>query len=240
MKKLKPLILLIGLVIALVGCTQKSTGSHSEKENNNENSSDEIKTEVDEEDGKKEFGHEPNKREHDEQSSKEILMLDFFLPEGSKAHYEGEGNEFAELDIEVVAVNDNYVVVDEDNGGALVRTVYSIQQDTIEILSTETIDFEVAIPTIKEIANMEPIEVYLQKPFEKGATFGEWTIAETGVTVETPYKNFENVIVIEMKENDFVNRKYFAEGFGEIKREAIMDTDGNEEFIITSLLESVE
>lgn len=240
MKKLKPFILLMGLVIALVGCTQKSTDRHSEKENNDENASDENQTEVDKEDGNKEFNHEPNKGELDEQSTQENMMLDFFLPEGSKAHYEGEGNEFAELDIEVVAANDTYVVVDEDNGGALIRTIYSIQQDKIEILSKETIDFDVVIPTIKEIANMEPIDVYLQKPFNKGATFGEWTITETGVSVETPYKKFENAIVIEMKDNDFVNRKYFVQGFGEIKREAIMDTDENEEFIITSLLESLE
>ena len=32
----------------------------------------------------------------------EISMSDFFLPNGSKAHYKGEGNEFAELDIEVI------------------------------------------------------------------------------------------------------------------------------------------
>ena len=52
----------------------------------------------------------------------------------------------------------------------------------------------------------------MQKPFEVGTTFNQWTIVETDATVETPYQQFEHVLVIEMKENDFTNRKYFAEG----------------------------
>ena len=38
-------------------------------------------------------------------------------------------------------------------------------------------------------------------------------------------KKFDHAFVIEMKTDDFVNRKYFVEGFGEVKRESIM-TDG--------------
>ena len=30
-------------------------------------------------------------------NEKEISMMNFFLPNGSSAHYEGDGNEFAEL-----------------------------------------------------------------------------------------------------------------------------------------------
>ena len=41
----------------------------------------------------------------------EISMIDFFLPDGSKAHYLGEGNEFAELDIEVAHPYEKYVIV---------------------------------------------------------------------------------------------------------------------------------
>lgn len=231
MQKMKLFILIGVAVLALIACTQKNTGTPSEKDNNNDNSNDKNQEDIN-----KEIDHELGEEEHEGQPS----MLDFFLPEGSKAHYKGEGNEFAELDIEVVIANDTYAVVDEDNGGALIRTIYSIRQDTIQILSNETIDFDMAIPTEKEIAEMEPIEVYLEKPFEKGATFGDWTIADMGVTVETPYKKFEDAIVIEKTDKDFINRKYFVQGFGEIKRESIMDTKENDEFVITSLLESVE
>lgn len=53
-------------------------------------------------------------------------MSAFFLSSGAKAHYKGEGNEFAELDIEVTVLDERYVVVDEDNGGVTIRTIYHI------------------------------------------------------------------------------------------------------------------
>src|SRR4051812_16491719 len=51
----------------------------------------------------------------------EILMRDFFLPNNTKAHYKGDGNEFAELDIEVIQPYDNYIIVYENNGGAYMQ-----------------------------------------------------------------------------------------------------------------------
>ena len=79
----------------------------------------------------------------------------------------------------------------------------------------------------------------MQKPFEVGATFNDWTIVETDATIETPYQNFEHVLVIEMKDKDFTNRKYFAKNFGEIKRESVMIIEDEEDFVVTSTLESV-
>ena len=77
----------------------------------------------------------------------------------------------------------------------------------------------------------------MQKPFEVGATFNEWTIVETDATIETPYHKFEQVIVIETKEKDFINRNYFAENYGEVKRESVMISE--DDFVVTSTLESV-
>ena len=242
MKKMKLFILLAVAVIVIVACTPQDTGNSLDEKSSNDNEENltGVDEETNDEDINKEIDHESGVEESDKQSSIDSPMLDFLLPEGSKAHFKGEGNEFAELDIEVIVANDTYAIVDEDNGGALVRTIYSIQQDKIEIVSKETIDFDVALPTPKEVTEMEPVEVYLQSPFEKGNTFGDWTIVDTSATVETPYKTFKNTIVIEMRDEDFVNRKYFVKGYGEVKRESIMDTEENEEFIITSILESVE
>lgn len=170
----------------------------------------------------------------------EIPMSDFFLSSGSKAHYKGEGNEFAELDIEITVINDNYTIVDENNGGTLIRKVYRIVEDRIDVISEDAIDFDEAIPTVEKLDAMEPLEIFLQKPFEEGTTFEDWKIVETGVDVETPYKNFEDAIVIQMTDQAFINRKYFVQGFGEIKRESIMNADEGEEFIVTSTLETVE
>lgn len=242
MQKMKLFILLAVAVIVIVACSPQKTGNSLDEESSNDNEENltAVDDETNDEDINKEIDHESGVEENDKQSSVDSSMLDFLLPEGSKAHFKGEGNEFAELDIEVIVANDTYAIVDEDNGGALVRTIYSIQQDRIEIISKEAIDIDVAIPTPKELTEMEPVEVYLQSPFEKGNTFGDWTIVDTSATVETPYKKFKNAIVIEMTDKDFVNRKYFVQGYGEVKRESIMDTEENEEFIITSILESVE
>ncbi len=61
-----------------------------------------------------------------------------------------------------------------------------------------------------------------------------------GTTLETPYQTFENVFVLEETSEDFINRKYFVEGFGEVKRESIMQIEGEEDFIVTSTLEKIE
>lgn len=170
----------------------------------------------------------------------EVRLSDFFLPNGSKAHYKGEGNEFATLDIEVTKLNDIYTVVDENNGGVLIRKIYRLEEDRIDIISGDPIDPEEKMPTVDELNDMQPLEIFLQKPIEEGTTFGDWEIIQTGVNIETPYKNFQDAIVIQMKDPAFINRKYFVRGFGEVKRESIMTTDEGEEFIVTSTLESVE
>ncbi len=46
---------------------------------------------------------------------------------------------------------------------------------------------------------MNPSGIYLEKPLEKGTTFDTWTIVETDITVDTPYKKFDHAFVIEMK-----------------------------------------
>jgi len=170
----------------------------------------------------------------------EIPMREFFLATGAKAHYKGVGNEFAELDIEVIQPYENYVIVYENNGGASLQKIYKIGTNSIEILAEDMIDFNPLVPTLVQLEKMKPIGVYLQQPFTVGTKFDEWTIVEIDATVETPYKTFHNAIVIEMTKDDFINRKYFVQGSGEVKREAIMMTEDEEDFIVTSTLESVE
>lgn len=178
-------------------------------------------------------------KESESESDGEISLTDLFLPDGSKAHYQGEGNEFAELDVEVTRPFENYVVVHENNGGSLVRHIYKIEPDQISILDEKTVDLVKDFPSQAELDAMNPTGVYLKKPLKKGTTFDTWTIVEMDTTVDTPYKKFDHAFVIEMKTDDFVNRKYFVEGFGEVKRESIMQTDDGE-FIVTSTLKTVD
>lgn len=165
-------------------------------------------------------------------------MSNYFLPNKTKAHYKGDGNEFATFDIEVTTINHRYTIIDEDNGGVLLRKIYRIKENRIEMLSEEPIDFDEEMPTINELDKLQSSEIYLQKPFEVGTTFENWEVIETGLTVETPYQTFHDVFVIQSSEESFTNKKYFAKDFGEIKRESIYSDEEND-FIVTSILEDI-
>jgi len=211
-------------LLFVFGCTQNSTadppGTKSDQRNSEGNEVEPIE-------------QKPNK-------DVEYSMIDFFLPDGSSAHYEGDGNEFAELSIEVTHVDENHVIVDEDNGGVVIRKIYRIDDEKIQILSQNPIDNEESKPSLEEIHSMDPQDVYLQRPIEVGATFSHWTITETDAIIETAYQQFEQVIIIEMKDNDFTNRMYFAENYVEIKRESVMETEDDNDFVVTSTLETVK
>lgn len=216
-------VLLIALIVS--GCTNKTT-SMNNSGNSGESTDPNAKENVNESTSK------PNQNDES--------LLDYFLPAGSKAQFKGEGNEFAELDIDFAHPYENYVILHENNGGALIRHIYRIEKDQISIMEEKAIDLNEDFPSQQEIEAMEPIGVYLKKPLEVGTTFDRWKIVETDVTVKTPYETFDHAFVIEEKGDDFVNRKYFVEGYGEVKRESIMNMAGEEEdFIVTSTLESV-
>ena len=227
LRKFKLLLLLFSTLFIIIGCTQKNTVTTPD-DNSNPDSNEEEKPD-------NQTTEEEEEREND--AEVEVSMINFFLPNGSSAHYEGDGNEFAELTIEVTHIDKKYVVIDENNGGALIRKIYRVENEKIETLFEDAIDNDQPLPSVEEISKLTAKEIYLQTPFEVGATFNEWTIVNTDATIETPYQKFEQVIVIETKEKDFINRKYFAENYGEVKRESIMITE--DDFVVTSTLESV-
>lgn len=169
----------------------------------------------------------------------DIAMNNFFLPDGSKAHYQGEGNEFAELDIEVAHPYEDYVIIYENNGGSFVRYIYKIEHDEILILDKQIVEEKADFPSQSELEAMTSTSIYLKAPFQKGTTFDDWTIVDTDITLATPYQTFDHVFVIEQQEDSIINRKYFAEGFGEVKRESIMTTVDGGKYIVTSTLETV-
>lgn len=170
----------------------------------------------------------------------DMAMNKFFLSDGSKAHYQGEGNEFAELDIEVAHPYENFVIIYENNGGSFVRYIYKIEHDEILILDKQIVGEKTDFPSQSELEAMTSTGIYLKMPFVKGTTFDNWTIVDADITIATPYQTFDHVFVIEQQEKDSINRKYFAEGFGEVKRESIMTTVDGSEYIVTSTLKAVD
>lgn len=217
------MILLLSSLLLMTGCTNKTTSLDNSGDTNGI-----VKDE-----------RTPSENEattkDSVQSDVEASMTDYFPPDGTTAHYQGEGNEFAELDITFHRPFENYVILHENNGGALLRKVYRIDENQIFTLSNEIIENESDFPSLEELEAMEPIDTYLEAPFTKGKTFSTWKVTETGQSLETPYKVFTDVFIIEETAEGATNRKYFAPGFGEIKREALMEGD----FVVTSTLVSV-
>lgn len=165
-----------------------------------------------------------------------ISLTKFFLPHGTKAHYKGIGNEFAELSIDVHRIGKNFVVIDEDNGGVLIRKIFQVEEDTIGVVSEEPIDLNKPLPSKEELNGLEMEEIYLKKPLEVGAEFEDWTIVDIQGTIETPYQNFNQVIIIESVSEGFTNRRYLVPDFGEVMRESIMETDDETNFIVSFCL----
>lgn len=154
-----------------------------------------------------------------------ISMLDYFPEDGSKGHFKGEGNTLADYDIQVTHAHENYVVVYEKSKDTHLRHIYKIEADRIDMLDSKVIGTDDVFPTLAELNAMQPVSVYLQKPLTEGTVFGDWTIVQTDATVETPYQQFEQAIVIENKDKDVVLRKYFVSGYGEVKRESVMKNE---------------
>lgn len=164
----------------------------------------------------------------------------FFKPDGSTASFLGEGNEFASYTEKTKWLSDDYVATVIDNGGATTMKIYRVLEDRIDLIYDELVEEmpnNITYPEVISLEKLEAIEPYFAGPIEVGTTFGNWEIVETGASVDTHFESFENVIVIEEQQEDYINRKYLVEGFGVVKA---VYTDTNEEYIVTSTLEKLE
>lgn len=222
--KMRILLILASLLILLVGCQK----SDQPKENNGKTNDEQTTEEV--------------PQESDEENKNQIDLSQYFKPDNTTAYFLGDGIEYSTYTEKTVYLSDEYIGTLVDNGGVTMMNVYKISDDQIDIIYKEPVDEEPTFPTLEELQTMEPVEIYLKTPIEVGTKFGEWTIAETGKALETPYKKFDDVFVIEEKSEDYTNRKYFAKGIGEIKTEFIniIDPDKGETYIVTSTLEDIK
>lgn len=173
-------------------------------------------------------------------ATEQVALADFFLKDGAVASFRGEGNEFATYTAKTERLFNRYVNVYEDNGGTVVLRTFRIDEDKIVVIQEKGEAYEMETFTEEQLTVMTPLYTYLQLPLKVGTTFDNWTITDTNATVETPLQTFKEVIIIEGKgEGESITRRYFAKGFGEIKREFVM-VDGDQEFRVTSTIEKVE
>ncbi|MBB4823305.1 hypothetical protein HNO89_000525 [Sporosarcina luteola] len=173
-------------------------------------------------------------------SSKNPNLHDFFMQDGSIAHFQGDGNEYATYTSRTKWLDERHVNVYEDNGGVEMLRTYRLGDNKIELLQEEPSDTEGISTTLQAIQNLKPLRTYLEFPLEKGATFDEWAVIATDADLETPLQSFQDVIIIERTFDDgAISRVYFAVGFGEIKREYVAN-EGGHEFKVTSVIQQIE
>ncbi len=176
-----------------------------------------------------------------EEAVSEVVDLShFFLKDGSIASFVGEGNEYASYQTRTEWHNDHTVSIYEDNGGTRLIRTYRIEDDSIQLIQEEGEFYGEYDANDDELQRLTPLSTFLQLPLKKGILFDDWMIVSINQTIDTPFKTFHDVIMLEKKtESGSILRKYMVKGYGEVKREFIMDntTDG---FSVTSTIESIK
>lgn len=176
----------------------------------------------------------------DKAPSTTVALADYFLKDGKKAHYLGEGIEFATYDVTTKWLSDKYVAHYVNNGGVEVQRIYRITDTAIELVVDEVIQTtKPDVPTVEWLEKVKPLEIILQSPLKKGAKFDKWTVVKTDEQVITPVATYNDVIVLEDKGKDYVDTRYFAKGVGEIKTVYTMEMDNNETYKTISTLDKI-
>src|SRR5699024_9460392 len=117
----------------------------------------------------------------------DLSLSDFFLSDGKKASFKGDGDEFATFSLTFHHLDDQHIAIDEDSGGSRVRRICKVEEARSVIISAQTIERDDRLPSIESLASLTTQYIFLEKPIKGGHSFGGWTIAELNSTVETPY-----------------------------------------------------
>lgn len=163
-----------------------------------------------------------------------LPLRNYFKQDGDVAHFLGFGNEYAEFTETTTWLFDEYIEIQENNGGAEIQRVYRIKQDAIELVYEEVIEEEQNTFTMAQLNQLESLQTILKWPIIDGATIDNKTVSYP-VTYQTPYKNYENLIQVSEEVEGGKNNFYYADGDGLVAKEFIMD-DGYE---VTSVLETI-
>ena len=148
------------------------------------------------------------------------LLKQYFFPDETEAVFLG-GFENGGVKTHTFWLSDYYVQQVVSNDGGTVERVYRLNGNQIELVYQEMIDgSERTQWSIEELNKLPMLEVLLKAPFEIGDEYGNWTVIETSGQVTTTYGSMSNVLVVENKTDDVRMRKYFVQGFGEVKWEA--------------------
>ncbi len=184
---------------------------------------------------------EPNdnqeKLQDNKQPSPTANLSEYFpLTKGSTWKYQGEGNEYASFDREVLFIQENKGQIRENNGGTVSAAVFQVTDNKIT-----RIFFQGEAYGETNFLDEESNEnvVVLQKPLEVGTSWeesnGTREIVSIDATVDTPAGEFNNCIKIQISAKDSTLFEYYKNGVGMVKREFISG-----ETRVTSALEEFE
>lgn len=160
----------------------------------------------------------------------------FPITEGSKWHFEGRGNEFAEFTQTIAYKSDDQVQFNIVNPGTSSKAVYTVFQDAITrvLLISESYEDENLLETGFE-ANDNTI--IIKGPLKKDNLWkvpgGTREIVEVNANVITPAGNFKDCIKIKClyEDSNSINYEYYQRNVGLVKIEYIQD-----EYKVTSTL----
>lgn len=158
------------------------------------------------------------------------VLKQYFPPNESEAVFSG-GLENSGLTIQTVWLNDFYVkqVLNSDFG--MTERIYRINDDQIELVIEEMVDETGSNQwLIEELNKLPVVQVVLKAPFKVGDQYGDWTVIDTSEQMKTTYGRFKNVIVVENTSDDIQMRKYYVQGFGEVKWESADFNEENSEY----------
>jgi hypothetical protein len=148
------------------------------------------------------------------------LLKQYFFPDESEAVFLG-GFENGGVKTQTFWLSDHYVQQIISHDGGIVDQIYRLHGNQIELVYEGMVDESGPSQwTIEELNKLPMLQIVLKAPFEIGDEYGEWTVIETSGQVTTTYGSFSNVLVVENADDDVRMRKYYVQGFGEVKWES--------------------
>lgn len=160
-----------------------------------------------------------------------------FKEDQSVAHFTGVGNEYAGFTEATRWLSNDYVEVTIDNGGSVITRYFYVKDDAVYYV-TALADGEVPL-TLEQLTALPTGQQMMTVPFSVGIEVGDWLITKTDETLTTPLQTFTNVIVLEKQTINETNKIYIALGFGIIKNEFIISSNGQQD-VISSTLTSID
>ncbi|MFY3790442.1 DUF4652 domain-containing protein [Ureibacillus sp. MALMAid1270] len=184
------------------------------------------------------FGNEISQ----ENDYSDLLKSYFFPPEDLDLFFIG-GFENSGVKVQTKWLSEKFVQQISYHGGGTIEKIYKITNNQIEIIYETMIDGSTpSNMTIGELEQLPTIDIVMKAPFTVGDVFGEYTLIDTNGEVGTMYSTFENVIVLESETENYLSRKYYAIGFGEVKIESMFynEETGQYEEGVTTELSSID